>query len=156
MLTTERQEFRKTLERLGRVFSRQITEELLDDYWIALRDLPLAAFQRRATWCTQHGKYFPRPRELLDNPDNDRRNADTYNAPPPEVDDWEATLNRVMMRVVLGRIQHGQRMEASALPAMIEWKRHVAAQMREAHATREDWADLLPSVTSELHRRAGL
>lgn len=154
MLTTERPEFRKVMERLGRVFARQVTEELLDDYWLALRHLPLSVLQHRALWCVQHSKYFPRPRELVENPDNDRQNVNTYEPPPPTVDDWDATLNRVMMRVLLSRFHRCERIDAEALPAMIEWKRHVAAQMREAKATQEDWVELLPSVTSELHRRA--
>ncbi len=43
---------------------RDIGDDLLDDYWDALRDLPLAQVQARAAVCIRTAKYFPKPREL--------------------------------------------------------------------------------------------
>lgn len=145
MLATERPEFRKVIEKLGRVYDRQISDDLLADYWDALRDIPLPQLRARVEGYVRTGKFFPRPRDLRENPDGERKTPDTR-SPDVPVDDWTATLNRVLRNVLMG--VNG--VSDAALPALVAEKARIAAQMREAGTTAEEWADMLPAVRDRL------
>lgn len=149
MLATERTEFRGVIERLARVFDRDIGDDLLDDYWDALRDLPLAQVQARAAVCIRTAKYFPKPRELRENPDGERRTANTSN-PCAAVDDWTATLNRVLTAVVMGVCG----VPDDDLAALVAEKNRIAAQMREAGTTPDEWREIAGGVKQRLLRMA--
>lgn len=146
MLSAERPQFRAQLERLGRVFDRQISETLLDDYWQALRHLSLPVFAARVDAHIRTGKFFAKPRELLENPDGERRAADTRSPDVPGVDDWTATLNRVLRNVLMG--VNG--VPDETLEVLTAEKDRIAAQMREARVAAEEWADILPGVLARL------
>lgn len=149
MLATERTEFRGVIERLARVFDRDIGDDLLDDYWDALRDLPLAQVQARAAVCIRTAKYFPKPRELRENPDGERRTANTSN-PCAAVDDWTATLNRVLTAVVMGVCG----VPYDDLAALVAEKNRIAAQMRDAGTSPEEWREITGGVKQRLLRMA--
>lgn len=149
MLAIERTEFRAVMERLGRVFDRTVSDDLLTDYWDALRDLPLPVLRARAESCIRSSKFFPRPRDLRENPEGERRVIDTR-SPDVDVDDWTATLNRILRDVLMS--VHG--VPPDALPALIAEKNRYARQMREGNVTSEEWLDIGPGVTSRLLTQA--
>lgn len=105
---------------------RDIGDDLLDDYWDALRDLPLAQVQARAAVCIRTAKYFPKPRELRENPDGERRTANTSNPCVPDDD----------------------------LAALVAEKNRIAAQMREAGTTPDEWREIAGGVKQRLLRMA--
>jgi hypothetical protein len=57
-------EFRALMERIALVFSRPLTDGLVQAYWDALQDLPLAQVEAFAKSHERHGKFFPKPHEL--------------------------------------------------------------------------------------------
>jgi hypothetical protein len=154
MLAAERPQFVAILGRLGKVFDRTLDADTLDAYWEALRDLPLEALRARAETCIRVAKFFPKPRELRENPEGERRVVDTR-SPDAGVDAWGATLNRCMLRVVIGRlVRTHQAVDDPRLSAMMAYKNRVAAQMREANTSADEWRDMVPGVIAELERLA--
>ena len=163
MLSAERPQFRAQLARLGRIFDRQISDVLLDDYWQALRHLSLSTLTARVDTHIRVGKFFAKPRELLENPDGDRRVVDTR-SPDVDVDDWTATLNRVAFAVLCtvggipghrsGSLATGFREDGPELQRFVAEKNRLAAQMREANPSREEWAEMLPAIKARLFELA--
>lgn len=159
MQSAERPQFRAQIERVARVFERQLTEPLLDDYWQALRHLSLAALTARVDAHIRVGKFFPKPRDLLENPDGERRVVDTR-SPDVDVDDWTMTLNRIAFAVLStvhgipgtrsGNLASGYREDSAQLRAFVAEKNRIAAQMREASPSREEWAEMLPAIKARL------
>lgn len=145
MLATERGEFRAVMERLGRVFDRTVSDDLLTDYWAALQDIPLAVLRERVATHMRVGKFFPKPRDLRENPDGERRIADTR-SPDPCVDDWTATLNRVLRNVLMtvGGVPD------AALGELVAEKNRIAAQMRAGGTTADEWAGMVEVVKARL------
>lgn len=143
-------EFRSVIERMGRVYDRPVTNELLTDYWDALRDMPLPQLKARASGYLKTGKYFPKPRDLRENPEGERRVVDTR-SPESNVDDWTATLNRMLRGVLMS----SGAVSDSVLAAVVLEKNRIARQMREANPSREEWADLAPGVVASLRRAVG-
>jgi hypothetical protein len=70
--------FERTLRQLGEAFNRKLTDELVQAYWKALKDLPLSAAQRCADTHMRYGKFFPKPVELRpkDAPAEQKSNPD--------------------------------------------------------------------------------
>ena len=145
MLATERTEFRAVMERLGRVFDRAVTEDLLNDYWTACKDIPLGVLRARAEGHLRTAKFFPKPRELRENPDGERRVVDTR-SPDTGVDDWTATLNRMLLAVLMAC--HG--VPDEDLPSLVAEKNRIAKQMREAGTQAAEWSDIAPGVKQRL------
>lgn len=56
--------FEKTLKQLGEAFNRKLSDELIQAFWKALKDLPLGAIQRMADSHMRFKKFFPKPSEL--------------------------------------------------------------------------------------------
>jgi hypothetical protein len=149
VLPGERNECRSVMERLGRVFDRPIGDDLLTDYWDALRDVPLPVLRERAARQMREAKFFPKPRDLRTNPDGERRVSDTR-SPETGVDDWTAALNRVLLRVLMVV----KPADDSRLRALVAEKNRIAAQMREAQPTREEWREMVPGIVDSLSRMA--
>lgn len=145
MLASERTEFRGVMERIGRVFDRQVTDDLLTDYWDALRDMPLPQLRARADGYIRVGKFFPKPRDLRENPDGERRAVDTR-SPEVPVDNWTATMNRILRAVLMGVCG----VPDDTMQVLVAEKNRIARQMREADTTPEEWADMAPGIRDRL------
>jgi hypothetical protein len=60
-----------------------------------------------------------------------------------------------MLRVVIGRyVRRNEAVPDDRLPAMQAYKNRIAAQMREANTSTDDWRDIVPGVLAELERLA--
>lgn len=64
MLAAEYPEFEKLLKKHAQVFSKKLTDEMVDGYWAALKDLSLPTLSRCADSHLRYGKFFPKPIEL--------------------------------------------------------------------------------------------
>jgi hypothetical protein len=65
MTDNDETEFTSRLAALMEVHGiKDPTESLFDSYWSALRDLPLAAYQRATERALRETKFFPKPAEL--------------------------------------------------------------------------------------------
>ncbi len=150
MLASEHGEFLVVMRKLAGVFDRAINAELMEAYWDALRDMPLATLRRRADAHIRTGKFFPKPSELRENPDGERRIADTR-SPEVDVDDWTATLNRILRDVLMATQAS---CSPDALRRLVAEKNRFAAQMREADPSAEEWAEIAPGVVRQLREMA--
>lgn len=56
--------FKQAMERLSAVFGKTLTDDLLQTYWQAMRDLPLSTIEAGAQRAARYGKFFPKPVEL--------------------------------------------------------------------------------------------
>lgn len=149
MLAVERTEFRAEMERLGRVFDRAVTDELLTDYWDVLRDVPFGQFKAASASHIRAGRFFPKPRELRFNPDGQRVSADTR-SPDVAVDDWTATLNRMARDVLMAR----RGVSEETLTRFVAEKNRLARSMRDAMPTPEEWAEIGPGIVTRLREVA--
>jgi hypothetical protein len=58
--------FRAVLAGLSKVYERELDGPLLDAYWLALRDWPLAEFEQAAGHLLAHSRFMPRPTDFTD------------------------------------------------------------------------------------------
>lgn len=56
--------FKGLIAGLAITFGRELTEPLIDAYWVSLRDLDLAILQRAAAKAMREMKFMPKPAEL--------------------------------------------------------------------------------------------
>ena len=64
MQTREFHQFKELLEHMGNIFNKAPPEEMIRQYFEALKDLPLSVIQSQAKEHTREGKFFPKPRDL--------------------------------------------------------------------------------------------
>lgn len=64
MMPTEFEQFSTAIKVLELVFGKNIDEQLLKLYWVALRDLPLEAVKAGIERHVRYGRFFPKPSEL--------------------------------------------------------------------------------------------
>lgn len=64
MLTTEFSEFESILRRHSQVYSKKLTDDIVQGYWVALKDISLPTVSRCADNHLRFGKFFPKPAEL--------------------------------------------------------------------------------------------
>jgi hypothetical protein len=57
-------EFSKIMQRIALVFSKNITDPLVEEYWNSLKDLPLSVVTYRAERHKKYEKFFPKPIQL--------------------------------------------------------------------------------------------
>lgn len=79
--------FERTLKQLGEAFNRKLSNELVQAYWKALKDLSLSAVSRCADSHMRYGKFFPKPVELRP------KDAPAEQKPNP---DHDAAVDRTM------------------------------------------------------------
>ena len=91
MYSTDFDAFRTVMDRLGVVFTKAVSDELMSAYWDALKDQPLQAFREKATSHERHGKFFPKPHELR--PKDDKPKVDPRNDPSFIDGEKRATIN---------------------------------------------------------------
>jgi len=60
----DREHFGSVIGALAEAFERDLTEGLVESYWLALEDLPLDAVRRGAKLCLQTRRFMPRPAEI--------------------------------------------------------------------------------------------
>lgn len=56
--------FTKVMSRLAVVYSKKLNDELVQGYWMALKDQSLTTIEDCANKHSRYGKFFPRPVEL--------------------------------------------------------------------------------------------
>jgi hypothetical protein len=66
MRPTDQPRFQSTMASLAEVFGKQLSPQLTELYWEALKSLAIEEFQLGAKSWIKHGKHFPKPGELLD------------------------------------------------------------------------------------------
>lgn len=64
MLAAEFSEFDAILRKHAQTFSKKLTDEMVQGYWTALKDLSLPTVTRCADNHLRYGKFFPKPIEL--------------------------------------------------------------------------------------------
>lgn len=64
MQATDFQQFKKIMAGLGRVFGADTDGVLLDAYWIALNDWPLADFEKAAGHLLANNQFMPKPADF--------------------------------------------------------------------------------------------
>lgn len=64
MQTADRPRFARLLGAVAEAFRRDVTEALVEGYWLALRDLPIAAVERGAEMCLRECQFMPAPVEI--------------------------------------------------------------------------------------------
>jgi hypothetical protein len=64
MLAAEFAEFEAILRQQAQVFSKKLTDEMVQGYWSALRDSSLPTIRRCSDNHLRFGKFFPKPAEL--------------------------------------------------------------------------------------------
>lgn len=70
MLAAEFAEFEELLRKHSQVFSKKLTNEMVQGYWDALKDLSLGTIKRCADNHLRYSKFFPKPMELRPRDDN--------------------------------------------------------------------------------------
>jgi hypothetical protein len=64
MLAAEFPEFESLLKKNSQVFSKKLTDEMVQGYWESLKDLSLSTVTRCAANHMRFAKFFPKPSEL--------------------------------------------------------------------------------------------
>jgi len=64
MLAAEFAEFETLLRKHSQVFSKKLTDEMVQGYWESLKDLSLATVRRCGDNHLRYSKFFPKPAEL--------------------------------------------------------------------------------------------
>jgi hypothetical protein len=58
--------FRSVLAGMSKLYERELDAPLLDAYWLALRDWPLAEFEQAAGHLMRTARFMPRPADFTD------------------------------------------------------------------------------------------
>ena len=58
--------FRSVLAGMAKLYERELDAPLLDAYWLALRDWPLAEFEQAAGHLMRSARFMPRPADFTD------------------------------------------------------------------------------------------
>lgn len=58
--------FRSVLAGMSKLYERELDAPLLDAYWLALRDWPLAEFEQAAGHLMRSARFMPRPADFTD------------------------------------------------------------------------------------------
>lgn len=56
--------FATLMRRVAAVYSKKLTDDVIQGYWIALKDQSLVTITELANTHTRYGKFFPKPNEL--------------------------------------------------------------------------------------------
>jgi len=141
MFNTDRDAFEQMLAKLTVAFPREITDELRDVYWNALKDLPIRTVQRLAAVHLKFGKFFPKPKELRPKGEE----APSMTADSPAVDAAEKRSIR--------------NLEALRASDPERWRAEVKARMNArilatAHEGSPEYAEAR-RTDAELRRAAG-
>lgn len=95
MLAAEYTEFEAVLKKHAQVYSKKLTDELVEGYWAALKDLSLPTFARCADNHLRYSKFFPKPVELRpkdDAPSNIKEDKDFKAAVAQNIRNWNERL----------------------------------------------------------------
>lgn len=89
---------------LAEVFGRQLSPQLADLYWDAMKPLAIEQLQASARSWIQHGNHFPKPADLLDRQKEMQQSA---HKPPPELPPadrkWLGHVNGMFLRYLSKR-----------------------------------------------------
>lgn len=70
MLVAEFADFEALLRKHSQVYSKKLTDEMVQGYWEALKDLALPTVRRCGDNHLRYSKFFPKPMELRPRDDN--------------------------------------------------------------------------------------
>lgn len=68
--------FATLLRRIASVYSKKLTDDVIQGYWIALKDQSLVTITELANTHTRYGKFFPKPIELRPKDDKPEPTSD--------------------------------------------------------------------------------
>lgn len=88
-------EFSDLIRRMCVVFGKKATDELVNVYWEALKDLTLPIIKRCADSHARYGKFFPKPFDLRpkdDTPQSVKEDKDFQAALARNIANWEERL----------------------------------------------------------------
>lgn len=90
-------DFSDLIRRMCVVFGKKATDELVNSYWDALKDLTLPIIERCADNHARYGKFFPKPIDLRpkdDAPATVKEDKDFQAAVAQNIRNWEERLAR--------------------------------------------------------------
>lgn len=64
MIESDREEFKLAMQKLGALFAKPITDELVDTYFTAMKQYPSSAVVRAFQASAEQDEWFPKPVEL--------------------------------------------------------------------------------------------
>lgn len=64
MLTDDFERFENAVRGLEFTYGKKVSDEAMQQYWMALKDLPFEVVSERIKLHTRYGKFFPKPVEL--------------------------------------------------------------------------------------------
>lgn len=91
---------------LAEVFAKQLSPQLIDIYWEALKPLAIEQFQEAGASWIRHGKHFPKPAELAE---RFKEMKQAEHKPPPQLahlPKWLALVNGMFMQYLTRRRVH--------------------------------------------------
>lgn len=89
---------------LAEVFGKQLSPQLTDIYWQALKGMPIEQFQEAGASWIRHGKHFPKPAELTERY-REQQQAESKGVPeiPPPLPKWLGLVNGMFMKYLVKR-----------------------------------------------------
>lgn len=90
-------DFSALIRRMCVIFSKKATDELVNSYWDALKDLTLPIVRRCADNHARYGKFFPKPFDLRpkdDTPASVKEDKDFQVAVAQNIRNWEERMAR--------------------------------------------------------------
>jgi hypothetical protein len=123
-------EFSKIMQRLALVFTKSISDPMVEEYWNSLKDLPLSVVTSRAERHKRYERFFPKPIQLR--PDEGR-------APIPLDGLSKAAEERAMRR-----LEEQRRDDPSGwLKILADYDPNcLALQLASKHGTDGIWYDI--------------
>jgi hypothetical protein len=92
VLATEFPEFESIIRKHAQVFGKKLTDDLVQGYWVALKDVSLPTVIRCADNHLRYSKFFPKPMELRprdDAPSSVKEDRDFKAALAQNIRNWE-------------------------------------------------------------------
>jgi len=121
-------DFSALMRKMCVVFSKKATDELVNSYWDALKDLQLTVVRRCADNHARYGKFFPKPFDLRpkdDQPSTVKEDKDFQSAVRQNIMNWEERMAQEPVRgLELLKEAHAARLavrERESLPDCDKW-----------------------------------
>lgn len=89
---------------LSVTFGKELSPQITDIYWDALKPLAIEQFQEAARSCIRHSKHFPKPADLLERYEQMTQTASKPFQPLPPADrKWLAAVNSLFLKYLMKR-----------------------------------------------------
>jgi len=89
---------------LSVTFGKELSPQITDIYWEALKPLAIEQLQEGANSWIRHGKHFPKPADLLERfQEMDRAKPKPPPAPVPDMSKWLCIVNGLFLKYITQR-----------------------------------------------------